>query len=879
MTARRALARLAALVRKRDLEQDLEFDIAAHLELAERDALARGVSPEEARQSARKMFGGVEQMKEAHREHRGIAWMDTLIRDVRYGVASLVRSPGFTAAVISVLALGIGANVAMFSLVDAVLLKPLPFPEPDRIVRVWEAPRPGITNATSTLDFLDWARLATKFEAIAAEIPVSAALTADGEAVRLSGKAVTSEYFHVFGVGTQTGRTFTSEEGKAGAPRVVVISNAVWKTRFNSDPGILSRVMVLDGEPHQVIGVLPPGAFDRDQARFWKNLVFTPDQYLRDSHWLLVHARLRAGVTLAQARGQMRAIHSELDSVTPQFKRNWKIEVESLTRLLAGDNLRRSISILFGAVVLVLLIACANVVNLLLAKGAARRKEIGIRAALGASRGRLAAQLLTEGLVLCLLGGAAGLAVAIVLIRAAAPYLVDSIPYTANLMVDYRVFGFGAAAALGVGLLVGALPALQISAGNPGLVLGNAPRGSSGSHQRMRRFVVVAEVALSLVLICGAFLLFRSLANLQQIETGVRIENVITMAVDLPVQRYPTVETAAAFYEAVASRIRNIPGVRETGVSTHLPLQWIANGEAVQAPGVKELINIRFKRVDAGYFQTMGIPLIAGRGIDQRDRLGARRVVVINEALAKRLADIAAMSNPVGRTVTLYCPRYVERGAREEQTDIVGVIRSERVANPGMPDPPVAYVPLAQVPATGIKILVRTQAAPSSVVSGVRQVLRQIDANVPIGEIATMEEIREKTLTGVSRPAWLIGAFAVVSAALAAIGLFGVLSQAVTQRRREIGIRMALGARSHEVISYVVRNAISVISIGLVLGMAGTFALTRVLNSLLYKVSPLDPMALAEACAAMLVIGLAAAFIPASRAARVDPASTLREEG
>jgi putative ABC transport system permease protein len=872
-------AGLLALMRKRRLDRELEDEVLAHLEMAERDATAAGLSPEEARRAARLRFGGIEQMKEEHRDRRSLRWIETLLRDVRYGVASLARDPGFTAVVVGVLALGIGANVAMFSLVDAVLLKPLPFHNPDRIVRVWEAPRPGVTNSTSTLDFLDWKRLGTAFEALAAEQPVALALTGRGEPTRLSGKAVTAGYFKVFDTGVQLGRTFRPEEDRPGAAPVVVLSHAAWQTYFGGDPDVLHSRAILDGESHQVVGVLSPGALERDRAQFWMPLVFKPDHYLRSFHWLTVHGRLRDGVTLTQAREQMHAIHAALMEVTPVYKRNWTMVVEPLGRLLVGDNLRRSIFVAFGAVAVVLLIACANVANLLLAKGAARRKEMAIRTALGAGRGRLVAQLLTESLVLCVLGGAAGVAVASLLIGAATPILSQSLPYTADVGLDLRVFAFAAFVALGITLLVGALPSLEASRVNLAQSLNQAARGATGAHHRVRRMIVVGEVALSLVLVSGAILLFRSLLNLQRLETGIRIENVITVSVNLPVPTYPTPERAAFFYESVAERLKAAPGVAQAALSTHLPLRWIPNGEAIKVAGVDEMVNVRFKRIDPGYFDALRIPLLAGRGMTDRDRDGARRVVVVNQALAARLADVAGMKDPVGQAVQLHCPNYVQKGTARKDVEIVGVIRSERVAGPGVPDPAVVYVPLAQVPNPEVNLIVRAQGDPVSVVATIREAVRQVDPNLPLGDIATMQQIRERTLSGASRPAWLIGAFAAVAALLAALGLYGVLSHAVTQQRREIGIRMALGARSRDVLAHVLWNALTMIMVGLALGMLGAFALTRVMKSLLFGVSPVDPLALAVACVSMTLIGLLAGFLPASRAARVDPITTLRDEG
>ncbi|MPY87757.1 MAG: FtsX-like permease family protein [Luteitalea sp.] len=878
MKLRLLVNRLVALLRTRRLERELDDEVMAHLELAERDAIAAGMSPDEARRRARRLFGGIDQMKEEHRDRRSARWIEMLLGDLRYGLASLARSPAFAAVTIGVLALGIGANAAMFSVVDAVLLKPLPYPEPDRIVRVWEAPRPGVTNATSTLDFLDWQRLGTSFEALAAEAPISAALTGAGEPVRLSGKVVSAEYFEVFATRASLGRTFGPDEDQPGAAPVVVLSHAAWQTYFGGDPGILNRRPILNGEPHQVVGVLPPGAFDRDDAEFWKPLVFRPEQHIRDGHWLTVFGRLRRDATLQQARQEMHAIDEALTEVTPDYKREWTIVVERLDRLLVGNRLRQSIVVAFGAVALVLLIACANVANLLLTRGAARKKELAVRAALGASRGRLVAQLLAESAVLCLLGGAAGVTVALLLIRIATPILSEAIPYTADVSLDIRVLAFAAVVALGVALLVGAFPSWQTSFGELARSLNLSTRGSSGAHSKLRRTIVVGEVALSLVLVCGALLLFRSLLNLQRLETGVRTESVITMSVDLPVHAYATPESAALFYEAVTERLESVPGVAQAALSTHLPLQWINHGMGMQIPGPDELFNVRFKRVDPGYFDMLAIPLRAGRGITDRDRDGAPLVVVINEALAAQLADLGGMQDPVGQAVRLSVPHY-ESGSEMTDVQVVGVIRSERVDAPGAPDPRVVYVPLAQVPSTGVKLMVRTQAEPASVMPGIREAVREIDPNLPLGDIATMQQVRERTLSGASRPAWVIGAFAAVAVLLAALGLYGVLSHAVTERRREIGIRMALGARGRDVLSHVLQNALSMVILGLAAGLVGALVLTRVLESLLFEVSALDPLVLAVACVSMTLIGLLAGFVPASRAAHVDPIAVLRDEG
>lgn len=875
MSLRRRLSSLLALVRRRRLDLELESEILAHLELAERDAMDGGLSPEEARREARLRFGGVEQMKEAHRDQRSIPLLETAIRDFRYGLASLRRAPGFSIVIIGLLALGIGGTVAMFSVVDAVLLKPLPFPEPDRIVRVWEAPRPGVVNATTVSQFLAWKRSATVFDAVAAEEPISAALNEKSGPTRLSGKLVTAEYFKVFGTGAALGRTFTSAEDQPGAAPVIVLSHAAWKTYFGGDPDILRRRVFLDGEGYQVIGVLQPGAFDRDPTQFWTPLIFTPAQKLSDTHWLTVYGRLRAGVRLTEARQRMQALYAALVQTEPIADRGGSIAMERIAQLLVGGDLQRSISVAFGAVLLVLLIACANVANLLFAQGATRRTELAVRAALGAGRARLVAQLLVESLVLCLFGGAAGIAVGDVLIRVAHPLLSRSLPFTAEPVLDFRVLAFGIAAVLGVLLLTGVWPALRIASGNLVDSLKQSARGSSGAPVRVRRSIVIGELAVSLVLVCGALLLMKSLAKLQQVDTGVRIENIVTASLDLGANAYPTPQKAALFCRALAPRLQSIPGVKGVGLSTYLPLEWISNGEAIQIAGAEKPVRVRFKRVNPGYFRTLDIPVLAGRGITDRDREGASPVVVINQELAARLAE-AGLKNPIGKMVRLSSTDY-ENSPRMLEVEIVGMIRSERTASPGQPDPAVVYVPLAQSPNPDLKLLVRTNEPDLAIVPMIRKAVSEMDPNLPLGNIARMQQVLDDTLLPASRPAWIIGVFAFIAVLLAAIGLYGLISHSVTQQWHEIGIRMALGARPNDVLLQVLRSALTTVSVAILLGLIGSFALTRVMKSLLFEVSPLDPLALVAACLFMLVIGFLAGFLPANRAAHADPAATLRD--
>ena len=882
MTIKRRLARVIALFGAARIEHELNDEVIAHLELAERDAIARGLDPIAARRDAFRHFGGVEQMKEIHRDARSARWIENLIKDARYGLASLRREPIFASVAIAVLALGIGANTAMFSVVDGVLFKPLPFPTPERIVRIWETPTAATSNSTTTRNFLELKRQTQSFEALSAESLSTATVPINGDPIRLNGRYVSWDHFAVFGLQPLIGRTFRPEEDQPGADRVVILSHAAWRQYFGGDRRVLDRDLLLDGDPHRVIGVLPPGAFDRHSARpldepaaFWRLNAFTEEEVAASSHWLNPVGRLKPGITLAQAQGDVLSVRARIAELIPPWKRDWSVKVEPFDQLLVGETLRQSIYVALGAVVLVLLIACANITNLLLARSAARAKEMALRSALGATRGRIAAQLLTESLVLGMLGGGAGVGLAALLVEVAAP-LVPGLPFTTEITLNLRVLGFATAAALAVSILVGLLPAVRMSTGSAAAALNNASRGSSDTSDRARRMIVAAEVAVSVVLICGAALLAKSLVRLQQVDVGARIDRVITMAIDLPYARYPSGNHLAAFYPVLIERLRAVPGVTDASISGDVPLEG-TGGENLRLPGRDERLLVRFKRADAGYFSTMGIGVVAGRGFTADDRVGAPYVAVVNEALASRLRDRFGMADPIGQAVDL--PALGFGRDRRAAMTIVGVIRNERVQRDlRAPVDEIAYVPIAQAPRMQVKLSVHTIGDAAAAVPEIREAVRQIDPLLALADIHTMEDIWERSLSGLKEPVWLIVIFAAIAALLAALGMYGVVAHAVTQQRREIGIRMALGARSNDVLALVVGHVMATIGIGLGVGIASAVGLTRVTRSLLFEVSAMDPLAFAVAAIGMAAIGLLAAVIPARRATRVDPTTALRSE-
>jgi predicted permease len=868
--------RLRSLFQKRKLDRDLDNEIAAHLEMAELDALATGKTPEEARQQAQRQFGAMAAIKEEHRDRRSLPWIENMLKDLRFGLFALSRDPGFAIVTISLLALGIGANAAMFTLVDGVLLKPLPFAHPERMVRVWESP-PDSRNGTTTLTFLDWKRQTEIFESLSAESLVSAALTGGSEPVRVSGKLVSADYFDVFAVKPKLGRAFLRGEDQPGAARVAVISNGFWHSRFAGDPEVLGRDLNLDGEPYKIIGVLPPGSFDRDKAAFWAPLIFAPSQMNRGQHWLDPIGRLREGVSLQQAQSKMTALRRSLDNVI--YQKTWGFAVDPFATMLVGDTLRRSILLVFAAVACTLLIACANVANLVLTKGATRQREMAIRTALGASRGRLIAQLVSESLVLCLLGGVAGIGLGALSVRAATPLVQSSLPFTADLKLDWRVLVFSAGAILIVLLLTGLLPALRTSFGKISSALNQAGRGFSASNATMRQTIVVLEVATSVVLICGAALLLRSLSKLQQVNPGVQIDHIVTASIDLPSAAYSSPDKAVHFYETLVQRLQAIPGVERASVSQSIPLQRVQWGEYMYFPGVRDPILVRLKLVDAGYLETVRIPLINGRGIEEHDRAGTQPVVLVNQELARQMSKAFGLRDAVGRTVGIEVPGYGPIPESMVQLRVVGVIGNERTTGLNADPEFVAYLPLAQVPRQDFRLLVRTRIEPSAVVPAMRTAVQRIDPNLALDDVFTMEQVRQASTLWARQPTWVIGIFAGVAAVLSALGIYGVLAHAVAQQRREIGIRIAIGASSTQVLAHIFRNAFAMLTVGVAGGLAGAFLLARFLQSLLFQISTSDTTALGAACVLMILLGSLATWIPASRAAHVDPATVLRNEG
>ena len=809
--------------------------------------------------------------------------MDTLLQDIRYAVRMLLKKPGFTAVAVLTLALGIGANTAIFTVVDAALLRSLPYKEPDRLVHLWETNQQQEFHQreASYPDYLTWREQNHSFDQMAGYSRGSFTLTGREAPERIQGAAVTSYFFSTLGVEAIYGRTFYPDEDKPGAENSVILSHGLWERRFGGDASIVGQSITLAGRPFTVIGILPPNFKFAlaGESELWVALHPSPMQVERRyMHWLNVIARLKPGVSPEQARSDMKAVAGRIADEDQQYHAGSDIAVVELQEQVVG-SVKPVLIVLLAAVGFVLLIACANVANLLLARSAARQKEMAIRTALGASRSRVIRQLLTESLLLALLGGACGLFVAawgVELLVAAIPRsILDSMPYLDNLTIDTGVLGFTCAVTLATGLVFGLVPALQAS--RPGIqeTLKDGSRSSTDTaRHRVRNILVVSEIALALVLLVGAGLMLKSLLRLLEVDTGFDSRNLLTMQLALPASRYSEAETRAAFHQQLLTRIESLPGVKGAATVSVLPLVggdtggFNIEGEPVLGPGEKRESNLR--TVSTGYFKVMGIPLIKGRYFTDYDNRTAPNVVIINQTLADRFFP---GQEPVGK-------RIIFTFGQPAPWQIVGVVGDEKVVSLDARTTPVIYAPYLIDLDSMMGVVVRADSDPDTLATAVRGEVAALDRDLPVYGFKTMDRMIAETPSTFLRryPALLIGVFAVVAAALAVIGIYGVVSYSVTQRTHEIGIRMALGASKRDILKLVVGQAAGLMIAGVGGGLIAAFAVTRLMASLLYEVSATDLMTFASVSVLLAAVALLASYIPARRAAKVDPMVALRYE-
>ena len=812
--------------------------------------------------------------------------MNHLLSDIRFGVRTLLKSPGFTLVALATLALSLGANTAIFSFVNAVLLKPLPYDQPERIMRVLEKRPDGGNNGISTLNFLDWQKENNVFEFLAARTGGSVSLTGIDEPVLIPGARVSARYFDVFGVRAGQGRTFLDGEDQAGRDRVVVLSHILWQTQFGGAPDIVGRSIQLDGEPHEVVGVLPANSpFDRGFARLWRPLTFTPANMTRNFHWFGATGRLKPGVTLEQARAQMDIIGKRISDEYPDSNQGWGVSVDPLAERIVNDDLRRWLYVLLSAVGMVLLIACANLANLTLMRVVGREREIAIRLAVGAGRWTLARQFLTESMLLSFAGGLLGLWLGHATMKglnAAMPPF--TLPPEAEVTMDGRVLLFSFGLTLLTGVLVGLFPALQ--AARPGLTQSLKQGGvgsSAGAHARVRSMLVVAEVAFAFILLTGAGLLIRSLDRLSEVDPGFVSTNVLTFRLPISDQRFPEVAGLTAYLHQVTERIEALPGAADVALTTALPMQGWGYGMPFQIADRPTVDRSKrsagyFKMVSPSYFRTLGMRLQKGRLLAPTDVHGAPPVMVINDAMAKKFF---ADADPIGRRILVQeiVPGKTQLGD-EIPWEIVGIVANEAVGglddkpenNPGM------YVSNEQSPAFGQAVLIRSTQDTALLREAVKKTIRQLSPDQTLPDMKTLDVIKAESLGGSRFGTMLLGCFAGVSLLLSAIGIYGVISYSVTQRTREIGIRAALGASSGDVMRLVLRHGMGLAILGLLLGVAGSFGLTQLMQSLLFGIGERDPVTLVTVFVVLGLVALAACLLPARRATRVDPVIALRSE-
>ncbi len=800
--------------------------------------------------------------------------MDTLFRDIRYGIRSLLKRPGFTMIAVTALALGIGANTAIFSLVNAVLLQPLPFAEPDRLVWVWGNIRNGGNRASvSPLDFLDFRQQNATFEQFAASLQVSLNLTGSGEPERLSASAVTGNYFQALGAQPALGRTFVPENEKIGNDQVAILSYEFWQRRFGGDVAIVNKTIVLDGKTALVIGVMPKNFNFPRVSDLWVPMNFDvePGMKQRKAHFLRPVGRLKQGVTLAQAQADTDAIARRLEEQYPESNTGWNLRLVPLREQLVG-NTRPTLFILFGAVGFVLLIACANVANLLLVRAAGRQKEIALRTALGAGRLRIVRQMITESVLLALVGGALGTVLAFWGVELLEKLSEGNIPPTANVRIDATVLGFTLLLSVFTGVLFGLAPALRTLRVNlsESLKEGSRTGADGGQRNRTRSVLVVLESAVAVVLLIGAGLLVRSLIQLQNVSPGFDPQNILTMRVDLPREKYSTPDKAGRFFSELESRIGSLPGVENVGFISELPLSGQPNDMPYTVEGrppvsIDQAFDDDFRRVNTQYFRAMRIPLLRGRNFTEQEVRESAKVVIISDLLAQR---VFPNEEPIGKRLIL-----AMANLPFEIIGIVGDIRHRGLESTPFP---AMYLPTNQTP--GTNIVVRTQGDSANLAGAVRQEVRAIDPDQPVAAVRTMNEWMDTAVAGPRYRTALLVLFAFVALVLASTGIYGVLSYSVSQRTHEIGVRMALGAKRSDVMRLVVRQGMTLVVIGVGLGVVGAIALTRVMSTLLFGVTAKDPLTYAAVGTLLLLVAFVACYLPARRATKVDPLVALRYE-
>ena len=881
---KRVLYALRSLVRRDDVEAELDHEMQFHLERQVEKYVALGVPIDEARRQARLAFGSIDTAKESHRDGRGTRWLEDAMSDVRYAVRRLRHTPGFAAAAIITLALGIGANSAIFSAVNAVMLRPLPFKDPERLVMLWESnPERGWVNETAApANMFDWKEQVRAFEDIGgyASFSQTPTLSGVGEPRQLTSVEVTGNLFRVLGVRPVAGETFRDEETWFTGELTVMLTHRLWSKSFGSDPGIVGRTIMLNSRPVRVVGVLPRSftisGVDAD--------IFRPTAWdaarraqvsFRRAHWIRPIARLRPGVTHQQANAELQTVVARLQREYPQTNTNMGGGITPLHTFLVGES-RRPLMVLLGAVGALLLIACANVGNLLLVQASGRWREASLRLALGARRSRLVRQALTESLVLSVLGGAAGLMLGWSSTKILSALRPAGLLPTGDVGISWPVVAYVASITTVSGLLFGLAPALWSRGRAPAEAMRESGRAASGAP-RARRWgeaLLVVEVALALLLTTGAGLLIRSFWKLQQVDAGFDTNGVVTAQITLPGIRYDSGRKIVAFWDELERRLSTVQGVTSAATATLLPLTgppWSSDFSARGWPSDRFGVQVLHRAVSPGYLATLGVPLRRGRFFDANDGVNGNPVVVINDILANRYFK---QEDPVGQQIAF--DRHPD--STSYWYTIVGVIGSERQTGLAVSPEPEILNPQAQDTRSAMAILVRTGGEPLSIVPALRRTVAELDPTLAVAKIRTMEQVRAESASRLRFLMILLLAFAAVGLMLAIVGVYGVMAHIARGRTREMGIRIALGAPTPSVQWLVVRRGLALSLGGAIAGLAAATLLTRALGALLYDVQPVDPLTFLLVPAILIVAGILATWLPAARASRTDPATTLRSE-
>lgn len=879
------LVRLKALFRKSHAELEMDEEIQHHLALETERNRDLGMSTTDAARKARLDFGGLDATREAEREARGVRWLEDFVADVGYALRSLRRSPVLAGAAIVTLGLGIGANTAIFSAVNAVILRPLPFSQPERLFMLWEQnPEKGwYKNIAAPANMLDWKEQVAAFEDVAAwaDWQSSATLTGEGRPVLLNSANITGNFFSVLGVRPAAGRSFTPEETwETGSP-VVLLSDRSWRHQFSADPAVVGRTLQLDGKAVQVVGVMPPsvGAFPYEGVDIWQPMAWKPERRseasFRRAHWLRVVARLKPGVTPEEADAQLQATVLRLQQEYPATNRVMGAGMTPLHEFLVGDT-RQPLLVLLGAVAVLLLIACGNVGNLLLVRAAGMEREVALRLALGAGRNRVVRQALTESLVLSLLGGVAGLAIGWGGTRLLVFLQPPNMLPVHDIALSRAVLVYVFAITLVCGFLFGTAPAVWGARRSPAETLKEGGKSNSSAY-RVRRWsdvLVVGEVGLALLLTLGACLVLRSYWRLTSVDPGFDPDGVLSVLVVLPGTRYDSPEKVNEFFEQLVRRGRELPGVTMASGATSLPLtglRWTSDFKA-EGWGPEQVgFEVGHHEVMPDYFRTMRVPVLRGRAFTDADRAGAPRVVLINQSLAARYFP---GEDPIGRRITF---DKVPDSTSIWRT-IVGVVQDERQEALSR-DPRNEFIaPVAQDGGRGLYLLLRTDGDPAALGPAARDLIAELDPDLAILSMTTMDEIRDRSLARQRFMLTLLGAFSVVGMVLAVVGVYGVMAQLARGRVREMGIRIALGAQSGEVQWLVVRHGLRLVTLGLAIGLIAALFLSRSITVLLFQVQPLDPVTFIAVPLLLVLSAMLACWLPALRASRASPALALRAE-